>query len=141
MKKRIVVRATCLILALCIMLISASASTETSIQPRHISVNLFSANLDLTSSGYADCYACVSVRGNDTVTLIMTLKRSVDGNTWTIEETWSTSGTGTVSLDDRLYIVSGYYYKVTATATVYNEDGYYIETANASSSIEPYGVN
>lgn len=140
MKSKAAFKALCLILTLCLLLSSASASAVAgeSIQPRYSSIFLYTTGLDITPAGRADCVSAVTVDIDDTVTLIMSLKKSSDGVTWSIEKTWSVTGTGTVALEKSYYVVRGYYYKVTSTATVYNENGYYLETGNSSSAIIDY---
>lgn len=140
MKSKAASKALCLFLILCLLTSSASASAVAgeSIQPRYSSIVRYITGLEISSAGRADCSSCVTISGGDTVTLIMSLKKSSDGVTWSIEKTWSTTGTGTVALSKSYYVVSGYYYKVTSTATVYNENGYYLETGNSSSAIIDY---
>ena len=142
MKSKPASKALCILMILCLLISSASASTVAgeTIQPRYSSINLFTTGLEVSAAGRADCCAFVSVDDDDTVTLIMSLKKSSDGVTWSIEKTWSVTGTRTVALEKSYYVVSGYYYKVATTATVYNENGYYLETGNLSSSITNYGV-
>ena len=140
MKSKAASKALCLILTLCLLLSSASASAvaEEPLQPRYSSIFLFGTGLEISPAGRADCTSCVTVDDDDTVTLIMSLKKSSDGVTWSIEKTWSVTGTGTVALEKSYYVVSGYYYRVTSTATVYNENGHYLETGNSSSATIDY---
>lgn len=133
---------TALLLLLTFAFASAATSTNQSIQPRYISVVQFWGDLSINSAGRADCSADVTLRNTtDEVVLIMSLRRSEDGVTWSSEETWSASGNWGASMYESIYVASGYYYKVNVSATVYNENGHYIETATTSSNTINYGAD
>lgn len=143
MKTKTTIRLLFLIVALTLLITSASAAAQPdeTIQPRYTSVVQFGRGLTINSAGRADCTSFVLLDSpTDSAVLIMSLRRSEDGVTWSSEKTWSTSGNATAALSESIYVLSGYYYKVNVSVTVYNEGGHYIETATGSSEIVNYGV-
>ena len=144
MKTKTTIRILFLIVALTLLITSASAAAQPNetVQPRYTSITRYDAGLQINSAGRADCTAIAMLNNTtDSVVLIMSLRRSEDGVTWSSEKTWSISGNLAVSLDESFYVLSGYYYKVNVSVTVYNEGGHYIETATTSSEIINYGAN
>ena len=62
------------------------------------------------------------------IDLTMSLQRSSnDGRTWSTVETWDTSDYGSAALEEGRFVLSGYSYRVKATAEIYDESGDLIE--------------
>ena len=118
--------------------LSASAAEDTPIQPRLTGVSDMQVDLDITSAGRADCYSRVALKSGYTGTLTMELKCSSNRILWDSEKTWSTSGSGTLTLDKSYYVSSDNYYYVVATVDVYNAAGTFVETVSLESSIYSY---
>lgn len=133
MKKRITSGILVLVLVLTSAIVAASAyapSTEV-IQPRWARIYSLTASLDISASGRADCSSSVRVRdSSDSADLTMSLQRSSNGTSWTTVKAWTDSGRGSVSMDESWYVLSGYSYRVKATAEVYNSSGTLVESAS-----------
>lgn len=66
------------------------------------------------------------------------LQKSKNQVSWSDEKTWTTDGSYVVLIDKDYYVVSGYYYRVKLSGTVYDSSGAYSETALAYSSVKYY---
>lgn len=130
--------ATVMVVCLLVASLSASAAESKTIQPRLTGVSDMQVDLDITSAGRADCYSRVALESGYTGTLTMELKYSSNRILWDSEKTWSTSGSGTFTLDKSYYVSSGNYYYVVATVDVYNAAGTFVETVSLESSIYSY---
>ena len=140
MKTKKLIRLFTLLVALCLIVPSASATAtnEKMVQPRYTNITQFYADLELTSGWRADCYAYVKLANStDSANLTMELQRSSNGSSWSTIKAWTTSGRGTVTLDKSYYVTSGYSYRVVATVEVYTSAGTLAETASAVSQIAP----
>ena len=125
---------------LCLLLAgtSTNAAESTSVQPRLTAVSAIGAELDVTSSGRADCYSEVELRNGYTGDLTMVLQRSTNQIIWSDVKTWTASGSGTIEMDKSYYVASGYYYRVVATVDTYNAAGSFVETVSSNSQICNY---
>jgi len=104
---------------------------------RFARINVFHVDLSISNAGLANCYALVKLLfTSDTVKLSITLQRQ-SGSSWSEVKSWSTSGSGSVSLEKEWYVTTGTY-RVYATAQVYNSSGTLLETAIAISNSVQY---
>ena len=122
-----------------ILTISAVAAEEApTVTPRYVNIMYFNASINVNSSGKASCYSFVeTANSTHTIYLNNVLQRYKDGY-WTNVKSWSTSGTGAVSLDKSWYVTPGYYYRTAATATVYTSGGSYVEAVTIYSQSDYY---
>ncbi|MGM9614426.1 MAG: hypothetical protein ACI3W7_02700 [Oscillospiraceae bacterium] len=139
-RKAISVIAMLLLMAsfLAIPAAAAGEPTDSGISPYYNSLTTIMASISISDAGKAACnsYAKVNPTTNS-VSLAMTLQRYTGGS-WTYVTSWSTSGTGSVSLDKSYYITHGYYYRVKGVATVYSSSGAYVEQVTIYSDSEYY---
>lgn len=119
---------------------TALAQSPLNIQPRYEEIMRFDPALTISSSGYAQCSS--EIRTFDSsyeIDLTMSLQRSSnDGRTWSTVETWDTSDYGSAALEEGRFVLSGYSYRVKATAEIYDESGDLIEEESVTSPVEEY---
>lgn len=143
MKRRILSLLALILILSSVLAIPASAddtvgSEAASVTPRYVNIALFTASCGVNSSGKAASYAFVETANSSyTIYLNMTLQRYEDGY-WTNVKSWSSSGTGEVTMDKGWYVLSGYYYRTAATATVYTSGGSFVEMVNTTSQSDYY---
>ena len=140
--KNILKRSLCLLTAILTLCVSASAVSPqeavdlSEITPRYAYIRNANASLTITS-GLADSSATVSTSSSSyDVELTVELQQNRSG--WDTIKTWTDSGARYASAGGNWYVVSGYDYRVKATATVYNSSGREIETATLYSNVESY---
>ena len=103
------------------------------VQPYYVNLTKLSPDIDI-SGGTAACECTArSNASSDSIYLSMSLQRHSDGG-WTNVKSWATTGAGSASLYKTTDVSSGYYYRVKASAMVYNADGTLVETANKTTS-------
>ena len=119
---------------------TALAQSPLNIQPRYEEIMRFDPALTISSSGYAQCSS--EIRTFDSsyeIDLTMSLQRSSNnGRTWSTVETWDTSDYGSAALEEGRFVLSGYSYRVKATAEIYDESGDLIEEESVTSPVEEY---
>ena len=119
---------------------TALAQSPLNIQPRYEEIMRFDPALTISSSGYAQCSS--EIRTFDSsyeIDLTMSLQRSSNnGRTWSTVKTWDTSDYGSAALEGGWFVLSGYSYRVKATAEIYDESGDLIEEESVESSVEEY---
>lgn len=99
----------------------------------YVDIAVLTASIGIDSKGKASCYAFVETATSSyTVYLSVSLQRYINGG-WSTVKNWSTSGSGEATLDKSWYIVSGYYYRTAATATVYTAGGSFVESETVCS--------
>ena len=128
-------------LAFLLMLSStAFAQAPLNIQPRYEEILDFYSSLSISSSGYAKCLSDITTLDSDSeIDLTMSLQRSSnDGRTWSNVKTWDTSDSGFATLEEGWFVLSGYSYRVKATAEIYDESGDLIEEESVTSPVEEY---
>ena len=137
-KKQWVCGGLIILMALCMLSTSAlaAAADGNGIFPRYVGITQISASLTIDKTDKATCESGVILK-NPTyrADVTMTLYRSSDGNKWTPIKSWSDSGKGQVTLSQNYYVLSGYYYKVEATAKVYNAASTLLESVTAASDV------
>ncbi len=97
---------------------------------QYVGLEDITADLDISSNGYADCSGSADVRSGYNVTVVMELQQK--NGTWKPIKTWSKSG-GYVSLNESYRVSSKYYYRVAVTAKVYNSSGSLVESKTSYS--------
>lgn len=143
MKRRILSLLALILILSSVLAIPASAdntvgSETASVTPRYVNIHIFTASCGVNSSGKAASYAFVETANSSyTIYLNMGLQRYEDGY-WKTIKTWSTSGTGEAEMDKGWYVLSGYYYRTAATATVYTSGGTYVESTDIYSQSDYY---
>lgn len=104
---------------------------EEIVEPRYVGISSLQANLNISSSGMAECSGSVRVSSGYTAVMTMQLSRK-DGRTWTPIQTWTTEGTGRLNLTKYKAVSEGYEYKVTVSLEVKNSSGKVVETPSDS---------
>lgn len=140
MKRSALSLITLVLLLTCFLAVPASAaeSIENAVSPCFVDISMMSASIDVNSNGKAACYSYVDTANSTyTINISMSLQRYVDGY-WKNVKTWTSSGTGDVTLDKSYYVSSGYYYRTGVAATVYTSSGSYVETAYCYSQNDYY---
>lgn len=136
----------CLLCTIMVFLSGVAACAE-SIQPFYIEAQRVTVILSIASDGTATCGGSVVTKNNNTKTNVtLTLKKSIDGKSWSRVTSWSASGSGlTGATVDETYTVSkGYQYKVTVSGKIYDTSGKLLESVSKTSSVnhidvpEPY---
>ena len=126
----------CTVLVMCMfigtMIGNASAANidDPVIQPQYTGISSLQVSLDITSSGYAECYAFVRPNSGYSVDLTMELQQ--DG---TAIKTWTDSNDVAFALEKGRYVASGHEYQVIVNADIRNSSGIIISTATAKSQI------
>lgn len=139
MKRRHISLIALVLLMTSMLVMPASATDEApTVTPRYVNISVFTASVGVNGSGKASCYSNV-ITANSTYTIYLNnvLQRYKDGY-WTNVKSWSTSGTGDVTLDKSWYVTSGYYYRTAATATVYTSGGSFVEAVTIYSQSDYY---
>lgn len=110
-------------LLLAVALLTAVITSVSAVQPRYIGIVRSVPTLTISSSGAASC------KGRTTLTsgysADVTLELQQDGDTI---KTWTTSGTGALSIDKVYYVVRGHDYTLKLTVEVYNSSGTLVES-------------
>lgn len=124
-----------LIIAMTIALVlPVSAATVDPIQPRFNYINTVYAELSIDELiGVATCSGVMSSRYAKPVKIIVRLQQYRDGS-WVTLRTWSATGTIGASYNGQYAVSSGYTYRASVTAYVYDADGGILETATATDS-------
>lgn len=139
MKKSIVIRMACLLLAVAIIspVSSAFAANADNAQSDSIEILRYSdtkyinAALSIDTNGKATCSGAAKANSSgNTVELEMHLKY---GNTDVKD--WSTSGTGSASLNKTWYVTSGHSYYVMVYAYIYDSNGNLLESSSTASNL------
>lgn len=137
MKKRHTLRLLACLLALCICAAPLSALAalpdDTSVSPFYTGIATVTRSLEVSNSGCATCYGKIVVRSGYTADMELALQLSSDGDSWSAIKTWTTSGSGTLTLDKIYFVSSGYYYRVVCSADIYDSDGDFVEGIAESS--------
>ena len=100
------------------------------VAPLYIGLEDVTADLAISSNGYADCSGAAYVRSGYSVTVVMELQQK--NGTWQTIKTWSKSGRS-VSLNESYRVSNKYNYRVAATAKVYNSSGSLVESKTSYS--------
>ena len=126
--KRNVGKLCTILLALCMVIITASA--------RYSTISYLNANLSVSGSGYASCSGTCNVEYGYTAEVTLELQQK-NGTTWKTIMDWSDSGRR-VSFDKGQFISRGYDYRLKISADIYDSDGDLVEDATSYSTIESF---
>lgn len=96
------------------------------VAPLYIGLEDVTADLAISSNGYASCEGSASVRDNYTVTVVVELQQK--NGTWKTIKTWTEQGGVDAFVKGSYRVASKYNYRVAATAKVYNSRGGLVES-------------
>jgi len=139
MKRRILSLAALVFLITSMLVMPASATDEApTVTPRYVNISIFTASVEVNSSGKASCYSFVETANTSyNINLSVSLQRYINGG-WSTVKNWSTTGTGEATLDKSWYVTPGYYYRTAASATVRTSGGSYVEGVTIYSQSDYY---
>ena len=100
------------------------------VAPLYIGLEDVTADLAISSNGYANCSGSAYVANGYNATVVMELQQK--NGTWKPIKRWSKSG-GYVSMNESYRVSSKYYYRVAVTAKVYNSSGSLVESKTSYS--------
>lgn len=129
-------RMSVLFLALCCSFTLIVPTYASATEPMAEGTKAFQATLSIDFNGEAFC--CVIANASSIsykITVVMSLTQL--GNPIPLKS-WSASGTGTLSMSNRYYVPHGYDYQVTATITVRDSAGKFIESFTTTSATVHY---
>lgn len=139
MKKRITKLSAMLLAAVMLLSVVPVSAVNPEISPlRYDNVSRMFVSLSISDKGLSSCYGEIVLRGGASADMSLILQKSKNQVSWSDEKTWTTDGSYVVLIDKDYYVVSGYYYRVKLSGTVYNSSGAYSETALAYSSVKYY---
>ena len=95
-------------------------------------------SLTIYDKGLESCYGQIVLRGGASADVSLILQKSKDQTNWSEEKTWTSNGSYAVSIDKDYFVVSGYYYRVKLSGTVYDSSGAYVESPVTYSSVKYY---
>ena len=95
-------------------------------------------SLNISDKGLSNCYGKITLHAGASVDISLILQKSTDQVNWSDEKTWVADGSYVVTIDKDYYVVSGYYYRVKLSGTVYDSSGAYVESPLAYSSVKYY---
>lgn len=111
-----------------VFVLPAVAAEQTRIQPRYLDIYSFAIDLDISSGGTATCETSVkTTTQTNTIDLCMQLEQ-YDGTRWVIVKTWRDSYGPNADMTKYRAVASGYYYRVSVSAAVYDANGNAVET-------------
>ena len=119
------------LLVLCVLL-----SITTVISARYTAIRSLTADLTISSGGYASCLGDCTVRSEYDAEVILELQQK-KGSSWTTIMDWSDSGRR-VSFDKGQFVSRGYDYRLKISADIYDSDGDLVEDATSYSTIESF---
>ena len=110
------------------------------ISARYSAIEDFYVNLSVQSDKMVCKASLRPSSSSSTAGLTATLKRSINGQTWTNVASWSASGSNTsrASINKTVSVSRGYQYKLFVTGKIYSASGALLETAYKNSSIVAY---
>ena len=111
-------------------------SMTTVISARYTAIRSLTADLTISSGGYASCLGDCTVRSEYDAEVILELQQK-KGSSWTTIMDWSDSGRR-VSFDKGQFVSRGYDYRLKISADIYDSDGDLVEDATSYSTIESF---
>lgn len=125
-----------LFLALCLGVSFVVPAFASEIEPAAEDTKIFQATLSIDFTGQASCYVVANASSvSHKIEAVMSLYRL--GNPVPLKS-WSSNGTGALSMSKQYYVSHGYDYQVTATITVRDSEGKLIESITANSAVVHY---
>lgn len=129
-----VARSMSLLLALvCLTTALCMSTSAVEITPRYTGITTLNADINVSSSGRADCYGYVRTRSGYSADV--TVELQCDGQTI---KSWSDSGSGVIEIEKTYYVTPGHDYQVVVTAVVRNAQGVIVEIPSSDSLTVPY---
>ena len=116
----------------------AALPEETTVSPFYTGVSTVVASVDVSSSGCASAYGKFIVRSGYTADMMLELQLSSDGESWSTIKTWTTSGSGTLTLDKIYFVSSGFYYRTVCSADIYDSNDNFVEGIALASNSQYY---
>ena len=111
-----------------VLLLPAAATEQAAVQPRWVDLYSFSIDLDISSGGTATCSTDVSTTTQtNTIDLSMQLEK-YDGTRWVVVKEWTNTYGPNADMTRYRAIPSGYDYRVSVVAAVYDQYGNPVET-------------
>ena len=111
-------------------------SMSTVISARYAAIRSLTADLTISSGGYASCQGDCTVRSEYDAEEILELQQK-QGTSWTTIMDWSDSGRR-VSFDKGQFVSRGYDYWLKISADIYGSDGELVEDGTSYSTIESF---
>ena len=133
MKKQVTRFISMSLALICIMTTLCFGASATEISPRYTGITTLTADINISSSGRADCFGYVRTRDGYSADLTVELQR--DGRTI---KSWSDSGSGTISISEPYYVTPNHDYQVVVSADVYNSQEKLVETPSTESLVVSY---
>ena len=139
MKKKITkLGAMLLTIVMLLSVVSVSAVNPEISLLRYDNVSRMLVSLTISDKGLASCDGQIVLRGGASGDVSLILQKSKDQTNWSEEKTWTSNGSYAVSIDKDYFVVSGYYYRVKLSGTVYDSSGAYVESPVTYSSVKYY---
>ena len=139
MKKKIAKLGVILLAVIMLLSTTPVSAANPEISPlRYDNVSRMLVSLVISDKGLASCDGQINLRGGASVDMSLTLQKSKNQANWSDEKTWTASGSYVVTIDKDYFVVSGYYYRVKLSGTVYDSSGAYVESPLAYSSVKYY---
>ena len=135
MKKKILAfsLAFCLLVAVVHINVTAADSPPATM-PAYTGVMMAVVNIDVSASGFANPRVSIHVCNDYSVDVTMQLCYDSDE----VEYTWTTSGTGMLSLSRGRYVVSGHEYYARAHVIVYDSHNNIVDNITLKSDVVSY---
>ena len=133
MKKKITKLGVMLLAVIMLLSTIPVSAANPEISPlRYDNISSMLVSLVISDKGLASCDGQITLRGGASVDM------SKNQITWSDEKTWTASGSYVVTIDKDYFVVSGYYYRVKLSGTVYDSSGAYVESPLTYSSVKYY---
>lgn len=118
--------------ALVVGVMTVSFVPSNAVEPRYVGLWELSASLSISDSGKATCGGSCKIRLGYSADLTIELEQRT-GSTWETICTWTEDGAKSF-FEKTVYVVSGYDYRLTVSADVYNSSGTIIESSVVNSN-------
>lgn len=139
MKKRITkLGAMLLAIVMLLSVVPVSAANPEISLLRYDNVSRILVSLSISDKGLSSCYGEIILRGGASADMSLILQKSKNQVSWSDEKTWTTDGSYVVLIDKDYFVVSGYYYRLKLSGTVYDSSGAYVESPVTYSSVKYY---
>ena len=126
--KRVFATVLTLVMLCNVLLVPVCAAEQTPIQPRWQDIYSFIIDLDISSGGTATCVTSVkTTTQTNTIDLSMQLEK-YDGTRWVVVKEWTNTYDSEADMTRYRAIPSGYDYRVSVVAAVYDQYGNPVET-------------
>lgn len=136
-------RAAALVLSLLILCVAPMQAfalvtnqvTNSEIGPLWISITEFTNSFEISGSGLAQFDTSLYARSNiNKVVINASIQQYINGSWQTIKNWTSTSYSNSGYLNQKWYLMSGYYYRLVSTGAVYQDDVLVEQTSYTGSS-------